>query len=433
VTQYHGAQHQLIQQVRRLDGVSRTDQVGDVLISGDAIAAIAPQITDLPPATEVIDGRDKVLLPGLVDLYSQSGEPGYEQRETLLSLMRSATAGGVTRLGILPTTSPALDQPALLAALHRRRQEQPSPAVLPHLYPWAALTVGTQGQQMTELGELALAPSVGFSDGQPLPHPLLLQRLLQYLQPLGKPVAFWPCDSSLRADGVAREGPHALIYGLSMDPPSSETAPLAALLEMVALVGTPIHLMRLSTARGVALIAEAKAQGLPITASTSWLHLLLSSQDLHSYDANLHLAPPLGTPEDRAALVAAVKTGVIDAIAIDHTPYTYEEKTVGFAAAPPGAIGLELAWPLLWQHLVAEGDWAALDLVQALSTRPAHCWGQSPPRLQVGEPAELALFDPACLWTVNASSLQSLAANTSWWGETLRGKILKTWVPIAPA
>lgn len=426
-------QHQLIQQVRLLDGVSQTDRVGDVLIGEGVILAIAPQITDLPPATEVIDGRDQVLLPGLVDLYSQSGEPGHEQRETLSSLMRSAAAGGVTRLGILPTTSPALDQPALLAALHRRRQEQPPPAVLPHLYPWAALTVAAQGQQMAALGELALAPSVGFSDGQPLPHALLLQRLLQYLQPLGKPVALWPCDPSLRANGVAREGAHALIYGLSMDPPSSETAPLAALLEMVALVGTPIHLMRLSTARGVALIAEAKAQGLPITASTSWLHLLLSSRDLHGYDANLRLAPPLGTPEDQAALMAAVKTGVIDAIAIDHTPYTYEEKTVGFAAAPPGAIGLELAWPLLWQHLVTEGDWSALELVQALSTRPAQCWGQLPACLQIGQPAELALFDPACPWTVNAASLQSLSANTSWWGERIRGRILRTWVPIAPA
>jgi dihydroorotase len=426
-------QYQLIQQVRLLDGVSQTDQVGDVLIGGEAIAAIAPQLSDLPPATELIEGRGKVLLPGLVDLYSQSGEPGHEQRETLISLMRSAAAGGVTRLGILPATSPALDQPALLTALHRRRQEQASPADLPHLYPWAALTVGTQGQQMTELGDLALAPSVGFSDGQPLPHPLLLQRLLQYLQPLGKPVALWPCDPSLRADGVAREGPHALIYGLSADPPSSETAPLAALLELVALVGTPLHLMRLSTARGVALIAQAKAQGLPITASTSWLHLLLSSQDLHSYDPNLRLAPPLGTPEDRAALVAAVKMGVIDAIAIDHTPYTYEEKTVGFAAAPPGAIGLELAWSLLWQHLVVEGDWSALELVQALSSRPAQCWGQAPPRLQVGQPAELALFDPTCPWTVKATTLQSLAANTCWWGETLRGRIVRTWVPIAPA
>ncbi|WOD38635.1 dihydroorotase [Nodosilinea sp. E11] len=421
---------QLIQQVRVLDAVTQTDQVADVLIRQGMIEAIAPVLSDIPAGGEVVAGQGKVLMPGLVDLYSHSGEPGHESRETLESLLKAGRAGGFTRLGILPDTEPAIDHPAMVdQLLIRQRSLALNHASLPHLYVWGALTQAAQGQQMVELAELAAAPIVGFADGRAIQNLLLVKRLLQYLQPWGKPVALWSCDRTLRDSGVARDGPFSLIYGLVGDPASSETAALAALLECVAEVGTPVHLMRISTARGVELVRQAKAQGLPVTASTSWMHLLLSAQDLHSYDPNLRLAPPLGNPEDRLALVAGVKAGVIDAIAIDHTPHTYEDKTVGFPSAPPGAIGLELAWPLLWDAFVTQGDWSPLTLVQALSTHPARCWGQTPPTLQVDQPAEMVLFNPGETWTVTASNLCSLSANTPWLGQTLPGRIVRTWVP----
>jgi dihydroorotase len=427
----HQRDHQLIRQVWVLDAVSQTDQVRDVLVSQGRIAAIAPTMADPPPDTEVIDGTGKVLIPGLVDLYSHSGEPGYESRETLESLLRAGQAGGFTRLGLLPTTEPSVDSPAMVEKLLAMRgalaAQNETP--LPHLFPWGCLTRGANGEQMADLADLAAAGIVGFADGEPLHHPLLVQRLLQYLKPMDQPIALWSCDRSLRNDGIAREGPFALVYGLMGDPATSETAALAGLLECVALTGTPVHLMRLSTARGVTLVEQAKADGLPITASTSWMHLLFSTQDLSHYDPNLRLAPPLGNPEDQAALVAAVKSGVVDAIAVDHTPHTYEDKTVGFPSAPPGAIGLELAWPILWQRLVVQGNWSPLTLIQALSTHPATCWGQSPPTIQANHPAEMALFDPAVSWQVNPETLNSLSANTPWLGQTLQGKVLKTWVP----
>ncbi|MGF1570345.1 MAG: dihydroorotase [Nodosilinea sp.] len=423
---------QLIQQVRVLDAVTHTDQVLDVLVREDRIEAIAPALLEFPVEADVIDGAGKLLIPGLVDLYSHSGEPGYESRETLESLLRAGQAGGFTRLGILPTTQPTVDTPAMVEQLQAQRRtilQSLGHPPLPRLFSWGALTMAAQGQQMAELAELAAANIVGFADGEPIQNPLLVQRLLQYLQPLGRPVALWPCDRALQAAGVARDGPFALIYGLLGDAATSETAALAALLECVALTGTPVHIMRLSTARGVELVQRAKQDGLPITASTPWMHLLFSTQDLHSYDPSLRLAPPLGNPTDRAALVAGVKTGVIDAIAIDHTPHTYEDKTVGFPSAPPGAIGLELAWPVLWDAFVVKGDWSPLALIQALSVNPANGWGQLPPTIQPGQLAEMSLFDPTKAWKVTSATLKSLSANTPWLGKTIRGQVLQTWVP----
>ncbi len=430
MTDTYGAGTQLIQQVQVLDAVAQTDQVADVLVRDGLVVEMAPSLTVIPASAEMIDGQGKILIPGLVDLYSQSGEPGHESRETLESLLAAGQAGGFTRLGILPTTEPAIDNPAMVEKLLARRgaiaQTNPS---IPHLYPWGVLTQNAQGQQMVELVELAGSPIVGFADGRAIQNPLLVQRLLQYLRPLGKPVALWSCDRTLRDAGVAREGPFSLIYGLVGDPASSETAALAALLECVVEVGTPVHLMRISTARGVELVQQAKERGLPVTASTTWMHLLFSAQDLGSYDPNLRLAPPLGNPEDQAALIAGVKAGVVDAIAIDHTPHTYEDKTVGFPSAPPGAIGLELAWAVLWDTFVAQGDWSPLTLIAALSANPARCWGQTPPTIQPQQPAEMVLFDPDVNWTVSPATLCSLSANTPWLGKEILGRVVRTWVP----
>jgi dihydroorotase len=364
-----------------------------------------------------------ILGPGLVDLYSHSGEPGFEDRETLRSLQQAAIAGGFTRLTLLPNTTPALDNPAGLAWLQDKWQLQ-----LPvQVRAWGALTVGAQGQQMTELAELAAAGIVGFADGHPLASYELLRRLLEYLQPLQKPVALWPCDPKLVGNGVMREGAESIRFGLPGSPAIAETTAIAALLELVAAIGTPVHIMRVSTARSVELIQAAKGRGLSITASTTWMHLLLNSQAVQSYDPNLRLEPPLGNPADQAALIDGIRQGVLDAIAIDHTPYTYEEKTVAFAEAPPGAIGLELALPLLWQRFVASGEWTALELWQALSYNPAKCLQQPVVAVTPSQPAELALFNPNQPWVANGQSLKSLSTNTPWLGQELLGQIVQTW------
>ena len=434
---------ELLQNVRVLDPISETDRIADILITEGQIAAIAEKITEFPADTEVRDCQGLILGPGLTDIYSHSGEPGFEERETLESLMQAAAAGGFTRVAILPDTSPPVDNLAGLALLQQYIRNLP--IGLPSLYFWGALTAGVKGQQMAELGELASPAIVGFADGLPLSNPALVRRLLEYIQPLGKSVALWPCDRTLAGNGAAREGAVSVRLGLPGIPASAETAALAAILELVASAGTPVHIMRVSCARSVELIRDAKVRGLPVTASVTWMHLLLNvgavsgnAKDSEGgknaltasfpYDPNLRLEPPLGNLSDQLALIQAVKDGVIDAIAIDHNPHTYEEKTVAFADSPPGAIGLELALPLLWHGLVETGKFSALELWRVLSTGPAVCLGQTPATVAPGISAELILFDPQMSWTVDRHSLKSRSANTPWLGQQLAGKVVQTWI-----
>ncbi|MEH1912862.1 dihydroorotase [Nostoc sp.] len=431
---------ELLQKVRVIDPVSEIDELFDVLIADGYIREVASHISDISSDTQIRDCQGLVLGPGLVDLYSHSGEPGFEERETLSSFLQAAAAGGFTRVSILPDTSPVIDNPALVAQLQQKRAEGQrgrkaekslspllpcSPAPLLHI--WGAITIDVAGKQMTELADLASAGVVGFSDGKPLENLALVRRVLEYLQPLGKPVAFWPSDRQLTANGVMREGTDALRFGLPPIPASAETTAIAAMLELVATIGTPVHIMRVSTARSVELIASAKAAGLPITASTTWMHLLLDTKAVKSYHTSLHLDPPLGTPSDVAALRAGVRAGAIDAIAIDHTPYSYEEKVQAFAEAPAGAIGLELALPLLWQYLVETEEFTALELWRALSTNPAECLGQKVSAIVPHQPAELTLFDPQQTWKVERKSLYTLSQNTPWLGQQLKGHVVQTW------
>ncbi|MGV0026392.1 dihydroorotase [Phormidesmis priestleyi] len=417
----------LLQQVRLIDPVADTDQVVDVLIENGVIGAIAPQLTDIPSETQIQPCHGLVLGPGLIDLYSHSGEPGFEERESLESLIQSAAAGGFTRLNILPDTHPAIDTPAAVTWLKTH-----SSLLTPHsslLSYWAALTLDTQGQQMTEFSELAACGVTGFSDGKPIENFALVRRLLEYLQPLGQSIALYACDRSLVGNGVVREGANSIRFGLPGSPAIAETAPLAALLECVAEIGTPVHLMRISTARGVDLIRQAKSRGLPITASTSWMHLLFDTKSVGTYDPNLRLDPPLGNPADQAALIQAVRDGTLDAIAIDHSPFTYEEKTVAFSEAPPGAIGLEFALPLLWQAFVETQQWSALELWHSLSDRPATCLGQKISAILPDQSAELILFDPKQEWIIDRQSLKSRSLNTPWLNQQITGRVLKTWCP----
>jgi dihydroorotase len=417
---------ELLRQVRVIDPVSNTDRVMDVLIAEGQIEAISEAIANYPADTSVQDCTGLILGPGLVDLYSHSGEPGNEERETIQSFLAAGEAGGFTRLTLLPDTHPATDTPATLEWFRSRV----SPLTRhPQLHHWAALTLGTQGEKMAELAELAAAGIAGFTDGKPLKSWSLLRRSLEYGQPFKKPFALWCCDRELASGGVVREGTVALRLGLPGVPAFAETAALAALLECVASIGTPVHLMRVSTARAVELIRTAKAQGLPITASTTWMHLLLDINSIgHTYDSSLHLAPPLGNPVDRAALIQGLQEGVLDAIAIDHSPYTYEEKTVAFAESPPGAIGLEFAFPLLWQRFVATGEWSALLLWRLLSTQPALCLQQSPSAIAVNTPAELMLYDPKVTWEVTSQTLKSRSTNTPWLNQEIVGRVVKIWV-----
>lgn len=410
----------LLEQVRVIDPQAGIDRPATVLLTPDRPPQLDPDLAQLPAAvTATLQRRSasgQILAPGLVDLYSRSGEPGHEERETWESLAAAAIAGGFTQVAVLPNTTPALDDGERLG----QRLAQSYPV---QFHYWGAMTQGCQGQQMANLAELATAGAIGFAEARSIEDWTLMRRVLDYSQFLKKPIALWPWSAALAGSGTAWDGPLALHYGLPSLPYLTETVPLAGLLEAIAELRTPVHFMRITTARGVELIAQAKAQGLPVTASTTWLHLIHSTEDLADYNPHLRLAPPVGNADDRSALQAAVKAGMIDAIAVDHSPYTYEEKTVAFGEAPVGAIGLELALPCLWHQFVTPGHWSATELWHRLAIAPAQILGLDPPSLSTGSGGWL-WFDPAAPWTVNPDTLRSRAHNTPYLGQSLQGQVL---------
>jgi dihydroorotase len=393
----------LLKQIQILD--LATSSFGDranVLITSDQQIELNPQ--SLPPTAETVAADHLILGNGLVDLYSSCGEPGFELRETWNSLNRSARHGGFVGVGVLP---PANN----LASVELMRQHAPA-----NLKSWAAITKNRLGKEMNDLAELA--PHVcGFSDAAPFSHLGFLRRAMDYLRPFHKPLMLWAYDRELVDKGVMREGRWSLNYGLLGVPAIAETTAISALIELIDLTRTPIHLMRISTARSVELIAQAQDRGLPITASVTWHHLLLEAEQVSGYNSNLHFAPPLGDRHDRQVLIEGVRSGVIGAIAIDHTPYTYEEKAVAFEQSPSGAIGLEFALPLLWHKLVETGQLSSLELWRSLSSNPASYMGLPAPGL-------CTIFDPIVTWIASRENIFSLSANSIYLGKLIPGKAI---------
>jgi dihydroorotase len=422
---------ELLQQVRIIDPTQQLDRWADLLIIDGKIKQIDEQITDYPAEALVIKPSGWVLGTGLVDLYSHSGEPGNETRETLLQLAQAGAMGGFTQISILPDTVPAIENAEVITALKHKsdrfnlhRHPSNSISSLPKLNFWGAAH-NQVGQKMNDLVELQ-PEIVGFTSRHNLSNLHLFKQILEYVQPDQKPLAIAVHQNELAGAGVVREGNASIRYGMPGNPGFSEAAMIAAVLEIVTEIPTPIHIMRVSTQRGVELIAEAKARGVRVTASTTWMHLLWDDNAVGSYDPNLRLEPPLGNESDRLALIEGVRQGIIDAIAIDHQAYTYEEKTVAFALAPPGVVGLELALPLLWQRFVESGKWSAIELWQALSSRPLQCLQQQPTAIAIGQAADLILFDPKHKWIANQDQLKSPGVNTPWYQQEITGKVIKT-------
>jgi dihydroorotase len=404
----------LFKQVGILDTNASSNIVetfADVFVDCDRKIHLNFDQNQIPQETNISDQSGVVLGTGAIDLYSTSGEPGHESRETIAELVQAAKNGGFATVGILPNTQPAIDDIAALEFWRNVRQKHGD-----ILQPWGAITKGLEGKQLTDIAELAESV-IGFTDSKPIANLLLVRRAMEYIKPLGKPIALFPQNPDLAGSGVIREGKWSLQYGMTGYPAAAETTALAALIELVRLTKSPTHFMRISTAQSVELITQAKNDGLPITASTTWLHLCHCDRDLENYDPNLRLSPPLGSEGDRLALIAGIRSGAIDSIAIDHTPCAYEEKVVPFEVAPVGAIGLQFAIPILWQNLVVTGLLTASELWQALSINPAKILGISQPKLST-------LFVPSLEWLADGNAIAASSRNSNYMGQLIIGKVL---------
>jgi dihydroorotase len=409
----------LVKGGRVIDPASGRDAAGDVAIDdGRIVATLAGK------PERVIDAKGLVVAPGLIDLAARLREPGYEYKATLESEMDAAVAGGVTSLACPPDTDPPLDEPGLVDMLRRRAQALSRARV----YPVGALTVKLEGRQLTEMAELAEAGCVAFSQANTaVADTQVLWRALQYAATFGFPVWLRAEDLWLAQGGVAHDGEVATRLGLAGIPAFAETVALATLLELVRATGARVHVCRISSAAGVAMLRRARHDGLPLTCDVGVHHVHLSDRDLGYFDAQCRLEPPLRSPRDRDALGAGLADGTIDCIVSDHTPVDEDGKHLPFAEAEPGATGLELLLPLALKW----GVQAKLDLAQTLARvtiAPARILGVDAGRIAPGAPADLVLFDPQAPFRVSAQALKSQGKNTPFLGLELAGRVRATLV-----
>ena len=406
---------------RVIDPKHGLDRVTSLYVADGAVAAIGAAPSGFR-ADRAIDARGMVVCPGLIDLSARLREPGFEYKATLESEMQAAVAGGVTSLACPPDTDPPLDEPGLVQMLkHRARSLNQA-----HVYPIGALTVGLQGVELTEMGELAEAGCVAFSHAEaPLTDTGVLLRAMQYAATFGHRVWLRAQDAHLGKGGVAHDGEVSTRLGLPAIPAAAETIALASILALVRSTGVRVHICRLSTAEGVAMLRAAKEDGLPVTCDVAVHHLHLCDVDIGWFDPQCRLIPPLRGTRDRAALRAGLADGTIDLACSDHTPVDDDGKQVPFGEAEPGATGLELLLPLTLKW--AQEDGIALpEALARITAQPAAVLGSNAGHLGVAAAADICIFDPARYWRVEPSALKSQGKNTPFVGLEVCGKVLTT-------
>jgi dihydroorotase len=413
----------LIRNGRVIDPAASMDQQADVYISGEKIAAIGVAPAGFK-ADEIIEAVGLIVAPGLVDLCARLREPGNEFKNALASEMQAAIAGGITSLVCPPDTDPVLDEPGLVEMLRYRAKNLRGPRV----FPAGALTLGLQGERLTEMAELKSHGCVAFSHADaPLIDTQVLYRALQYAATYGYTVVLRPEDAHLANEGVAHEGQIATRLGLPAIPSEAETIGLLRILELVRLTGARAHLARLSCARAIDLMRAAKKEGLPVTCDIAIHHAHLTEMDIGFYDARCRVVPPFRAQTDRAAIRAGLKDGTIDAICSDHAPVDDDSKQLPFGEAEPGVTGVELLLPLTLKWAREEG----VDISHALgliTSRAAAVLGLSGGKLAVGGNADLVLFSADEYWRIDPDTLMSQGKNTPFIGYEMQGRVHRTLV-----
>ena len=414
----------LISNGRVVDPANRTDAVQNVYVAGGKIVALG-RAPDGFTAERTIDAGGLVVAPGFIDLAARLREPGYEYRATLESEMEAAMAGGVTSLAIPPDTDPVLDEPGLVEMLTYRAKKLNRA----HIYPVGALTIGLQGERLSEMAELVEAGCVAFSQANvPLVDNTVLMRALQYAATFGFRVWLQPLAPFLSQVGHAHDGEVATRLGLSGIPVAAETVALYTYLELARITGARLHITRLSSAAGLALIDQARAEGMDVTCDVSINHVHLCDMDIGYFNPNCHLVPPLRSQRDREALARGLAEGRIDALCSDHTPVDDDAKQTPFSESEPGATGLELLLPLTLKWADRAGL-ALLDGLARITSDAAKIVGITKAgHLSVGARADVCVFDPDAHVAITREGLRSQGKNTPFLGMELPGKVRYTLV-----
>ena len=401
------------------------DQV-DVLVADGQIAEIGPTVK-APKGADVIEAAGQVLLPGLVDLHTHLREPGREYAEDIATGSAAAALGGFTAVFAMANTDPVADSPVVTDHVWRRGQQ----VGLVDVHPVGAVTVALEGAQLTEMGLMAAGTAqvkMFSDDGVCVADPLVMRRALEYAAGLGVLIAQHAEEPRLTVGAVAHEGPNAARLGLAGWPRAAEESIVARDAILARDAGARVHISHASTAGTVEILRWAKQQGISITAEVTPHHLMLDDSRLATYDGRNRVNPPLRESSDAQALRAALAEGVIDCVATDHAPHAANEKCCEFSAARPGMLGLQTALSVVVAMMVESGllDWRGVARV--MSENPARIAGLDDHGrpLEVGEPANLTVIDPASTWTVEGAMLASRSANTPYEAMTLPATVTAT-------
>lgn len=413
----------LIERGRLLDPAHGIDRVCDLYVDSGFVAGVgrAPEGFHIERR---LDARGKIVCPGLVDLRARLREPGQEYKANIETETRAAVAAGITTLCCPPDTHPAIDTPAMAQMIQQRAWQ----VGLAFIHPLGALTRGLEGRQLTDMAALDEAGCVGFSNAwQPITDTLVLRRAMEYAAGFGLTVFLHPEDPWLKADGCVHEGEVGTRLGLPGIPEAAETVGVARDLALIEQTGVRAHFCQLSSARAVAMVAEARRLGLPVSVDVTAHHLHLTEHDVGAFDTQCHVRPPLRSQRDRDGLRQALRDGVFGAICSDHQPHEPDAKLAPFSDSEPGISALETLLPLTLK-LVDDKLLGLGDALAYLTTKPAAILGIDAGHLGVGASADVCIFDPNAEWTLTPQTMKSRGRNTPFLGWRFRGRVTHTLV-----
>jgi dihydroorotase len=415
----------LLKNGRVVDPANQRDGAFDVLIEDGTIVRVG---TDLPvDGAEVMEmARGWIVAPGLIDIHVHLREPGQEHKETVASGAASAVAGGFTAVACMPNTEPINDHAGITQFILKKAAE----AARARVYPIGAVSLGSKGEQLAELGEQKAAGCVAFSDdGRPVATALLMRRALEYAGMLNVPIVNHCEDPSLKADGVAHEGYYASKLGLRGIPGVAESLMVERDVSLAELTGGHVHIAHMSARQSLRAVRAGKEHGARVTCEVAPHHFTLTDEALEApikYDTNLKMNPPLREEADRDAMLEGIADGSVDIIATDHAPHHADEKMLEFDRAPFGIVGLETAVPIVFDRLLHAGKITLARMIELLSVNPAAIFHLPGGSLAEGRPADVTVLAPDLPVKVQAAALKSKSKNTPFDGWELRGGVAAT-------
>ncbi len=404
-----------------IDPAQQINKKADILLAEGKIAAIGEGLSAAD--AQVIDATGKYVVPGLIDMHVHLRDPGLEAKEDIYTGTRAAAMGGFTSVACMPNTRPVIDNISGIGYVQNRAQS----AGAVNVYPIGAITKGSEGKELAEIGDMVQAGAVAVSDdGKPVSNAQVMRLAFEYAKMFDIPVIAHSEDLYLAEGGQMHEGYVSTVLGLKGIPAAAEEVMIARDCLLAEYTGGRLHVAHVSTAGAVEIIRRAKARGVKVTAEVTPHHLTLTDEAVRGFDTNTKVNPPLRGTADIAALIAGLKDGTIDSIATDHAPHAFEEKDVEYRYAPFGISGLETAVPLVLQALVHSGEMKLEEVVAAMTLQPARILGLDKGTLETGKDADVTILDPAFEHTLDPQRFVSKGKNSPYGGRQVKGRVVAT-------